>query len=350
VASNLLCALVMKSCAFSFAVVAVLLSSSNARADGSIFDSVINVANQLKNRVQNAVGGSPRPCPAPIVDRSSPVGEFASPSPSPVSSPSPDLSVAASPTPAQDPVPAGCGFGGGDVNDMVTGVLLQEGFDPAQEKSPASCLVWALDHGAILNGTDPKLRPLFLAVSLGYPELAKILIQRGADPNTTDDLGVTVLAVAASEMQDEVLDALLAHGADPNKPDLKGKDNGALFGAVAVADLHAVSALLSHGAKPNSVTDFGDDRLSPLDESANDIGTLKIAADTPGLTERILARHAPSNTTPRPLDQMMSDAQKINALLKASGATCITDPCGGLLGKVDADLDEARRVVEPSQP
>jgi hypothetical protein len=74
-----------------------------------------------------------------------------------------------------------------------------------------------LAEGEDANATDPEFRqpPLTLAALLGRTEIARLLIDAGADVNQTDGGGYTALHSAAFLGQLPVAELLLARGADP---------------------------------------------------------------------------------------------------------------------------------------
>ncbi|HMQ29643.1 MAG TPA: ankyrin repeat domain-containing protein [Chloroflexaceae bacterium] len=59
-------------------------------------------------------------------------------------------------------------------------------------------------------------KPLPYALWRGEPEIARLLVEGGADPNVRSPKGEPALILAASAGHVELVRALLAHGADPN--------------------------------------------------------------------------------------------------------------------------------------
>jgi ankyrin repeat protein len=90
--------------------------------------------------------------------------------------------------------------------------------------------------------------PLLFAARSGDAESARLLLEKGADPNDALSDGTSALVLAAQSGQTNVALALLEKGADPN-----GLTSGytALHAAVLRSDLPLVKALLARGANPN---------------------------------------------------------------------------------------------------
>jgi ankyrin repeat protein len=75
-----------------------------------------------------------------------------------------------------------------------------------------------VDAGANVNDADAwGVSATTLAAFAGFGELARFLLERGADPNA-DKAGFTALQCAIMRRDEKTVDALLARGADPNAP------------------------------------------------------------------------------------------------------------------------------------
>jgi ankyrin repeat protein len=70
---------------------------------------------------------------------------------------------------------------------------------------------------------DPGEASLHDAAKLCRPELAELLLSRGADPNARDAVGNTPLHVATRRKFPQVAPLLLKHGADPNAANARGE-------------------------------------------------------------------------------------------------------------------------------
>jgi ankyrin repeat protein len=98
----------------------------------------------------------------------------------------------------------------------------------AIHKNQLGSVAALLDAGADPNRANPRgLTPLMMAASYGRADMVKLLMQRGADPRTTDRDNETALdyALAGSldideltvfSCQDSTVRALLAGGAPPH--------------------------------------------------------------------------------------------------------------------------------------
>ena len=74
-----------------------------------------------------------------------------------------------------------------------------------------------LDHGAEVNmPADSFESPLTLAACGGHVELAMLLIERGANLEEVNDEGYTPLMEASREGHEEMVALLLSQGADIN--------------------------------------------------------------------------------------------------------------------------------------
>ena len=118
----------------------------------------------------------------------------------------------------------------------------------AQNGSVADALD-ALAAGAPVNGPREKHcnePPLSVAAEAGSVEVARLLLQRGADVEQRDRFGATPLRYAASGESVAMIELLVAAGADVNAP-----DNGRwtpLFYAITTGDKVTAEALMCAGA------------------------------------------------------------------------------------------------------
>ena len=107
--------------------------------------------------------------------------------------------------------------------------------------------------------------PVGLAIFFRHPELARALIERGADVNAAASNAFRVAPVhAAAAVRDiATMKLLLAHGADANARQQLGYT--ALHTAAQLGDEEMVDLLLAHGTDPRAA---GDDGKMPADLAA----------------------------------------------------------------------------------
>lgn len=105
-------------------------------------------------------------------------------------------------------------------------------------------------------GRKTRFRPevqektaLLVAIDKDENEMARFLIDRGADVNVADIKGLTPLTAAAGKGDFEMFEFLLAEGADPNIPDRNGRTT--LLAAAESGNVEIVNALLAKGPDPN---------------------------------------------------------------------------------------------------
>ena len=156
--------------------------------------------------------------------------------------------------------------------EIVTRIFDQFEFD--QSSSPASsALPLAASQGdidvvrALLARNAPSVsldRALWAAFEHGNEEIADVLLQHGADVDSTPERGLTSLMIAARQYNLEALQVLLHHGADLELTDRRGQT--ALMHAAGASrsrwDTRAVEMLLSAGADPSRTTPKGETALS----------------------------------------------------------------------------------------
>jgi ankyrin repeat protein len=194
-----------------------------------------------------------------------------------------------------------------------------------------ACVAAMLDAGADIDRPNPDgMTPMMMALDNGYPDVARYLLDEGANPHTWDWWGRTPLYVAVTlrggpdshpgprlpESLD-LIEALLDAGVNPNpqlafkEPSRGGRDNrfrddllttGAtpLLRAAQTFDNDVVRALLAHGALVDLPTAAG---VTPLMAAAG-IGT----------------RLGPSVLGPGPPDNVVELALDTMEILRAAGA------------------------------
>jgi uncharacterized protein len=126
-----------------------------------------------------------------------------------------------------------------------------------------------LDHGALPNARlgDKRLSPLHYALhpstTTVYVEVARVLIERGADPKDLDADGRSPLHYLASriaahtqEPKQAAVELLLEHGADAAAAD-EGGDTPLHYASAVGDSTTMLQLLLDHGASVSAANDSG---------------------------------------------------------------------------------------------
>jgi uncharacterized protein len=114
------------------------------------------------------------------------------------------------------------------------------------------------EPGLAAAWSDDGFTPLHLAAFFKHPEIAELLVDRGALVDVVarnDQLRVTPLQSAAAARNEETAALLLERGADPNAQQLGGFTP--LHAAAQNGDEPLVELLLVHGADPSVTADDG---------------------------------------------------------------------------------------------
>ena len=139
-------------------------------------------------------------------------------------------------------------------------------------------VLFILKNGAEVNKRDEDNRtPLLLAMDLSRFKTARILVEHGADANTENVIGKTllhILILSNSDICDEdyVLNLvllLLRHGAEVDKRDYYGNPTP-LHLAIQMNRFRLAGILVEHGADPIAENDEGKTPLHMLSESIID--------------------------------------------------------------------------------
>ena len=111
-----------------------------------------------------------------------------------------------------------------------------------------------IDFGADVNERHDSATPLHSAARSGASAVARLLLENGADPDTTSDFDFTPLHVAGMSGASTVAKVLLENGADP---DIASQFGAPLLLAACSGAITFTRLLLENGADPNIGTRQG---------------------------------------------------------------------------------------------
>jgi ankyrin repeat protein len=229
-------------------------------------------------------------------------------------------------------------------------------------------VVQLLAAGTDVNApaTAGAIAPLANAVQFGHPEIVRLLLKAGADPDAAIADGMTCLMFAAQTKQSDKLAALLEAGAavDRARP---GGDT-ALMLAASSGNAAGLLALLKAGAAVNAANDEGVTSLmyaSGLEPGAQDgdgcqlvdallaAGASVAAADNTGRTALMFAATSGGVAAVRSLLQAGAAVNTAAAdgsmcLIAACGRWCCDDQCSAAAAPVVLQLLAAGDDVNAS--
>ncbi|OGB86585.1 hypothetical protein A3J41_01985 [candidate division TM6 bacterium RIFCSPHIGHO2_12_FULL_38_8] len=204
------------------------------------------------------------------------------------------------------------------VTSVVSGIQREEGLNPINPnkanddllgavcRNDSSLVQTLLNAGAQTNFAG-NCMPLHIASEIGLPEIVKILLQEGANPNIKNNWNLTALGAAIIGQQPEIVKILLAAGVNPNETDSGGRTaleqvgerdksieiagillkadarrstnswtNKQLTDAIRIGDQNRVQKILDLGADPNTKdSNFGYPGLNYAVIYNGDINILK---------------------------------------------------------------------------
>jgi ankyrin repeat protein len=122
------------------------------------------------------------------------------------------------------------------------------------------------ERASIDEGGSDGFTPLHLAAYFDRLEVARLLLERGADRNAValNEMRVTPLHSAVSARHRDMVGLLLAHGASPNAVQHGGWTP--LHAAAGAGDEAVVDMLLLRGADPTRKSDDGRTAIDMADE------------------------------------------------------------------------------------
>ena len=150
-----------------------------------------------------------------------------------------------------------------------------------------------------MSRSEHHRSPLHHAAAKNRPDIVRLLLDLGADPNATDAIGATALTTAAQESADPAIVAMLRQAGakldfmaavnlkrydlaeamlreDPSRIRPDGRDTIALHLAVAKKNADTVRWLLAHGVDVNAKRVMWDCNLTALHMTA-ETGAIDIA-------------------------------------------------------------------------
>ena len=123
--------------------------------------------------------------------------------------------------------------------------------------------------GEVYYFKDGKVSPLISAALHGHNDVVQLLLDKGAEPNLSDQNGNTALLYAAFRGHLDVVQLLLNRGADVNMADYYGTTP--LHWAAEIGHKHVVKLLLDRGAEPNKENRNGETPLIGAAKGKKDI-------------------------------------------------------------------------------
>ena len=126
----------------------------------------------------------------------------------------------------------------------------------AAAKGEYSKVVSFVKKGVAIDGKNQaRWTALAYACKYNHEDIAKYLVENGANVNETVNTGSTPLAVALLAGNFAIADLLIQKKADINKADMMGMSP--LMWAVKDGNIKIVQYLVEHGAKVNAVNSNG---------------------------------------------------------------------------------------------
>lgn len=174
------------------------------------------------------------------------------------------------------------------------------------------------------NIPQDKLSPLHTAAQHNQLEIAKLLIQRGADPDNAEQFPYSALYIAVCKGYVDIAELFLRSGADPNeRVNYQGKFSCYLMHcAVLSNNIRMINILVENGAKVNLYDKNGNSPLALavyLHQPPTIDYFLKLGAFTNSLQSKVHPLH---------LAVANSDAETVSKLLRFGAELEATDEHG----------------------
>jgi len=139
----------------------------------------------------------------------------------------------------------------------------------AIEKNDIQKVRYLIPIGADVNAKDPyaSMTPLMMAAYNGYTEIAKLLIEKGAEVNAKGgvDMDMTPLVYAASQDRLDMVKLLIEKGANVNVKTHYGWTP--LFFAISKGSTEIAKLLIDKGADVNVKLPTGETALSEAEKA-----------------------------------------------------------------------------------
>ena len=133
-----------------------------------------------------------------------------------------------------------------------------------KDGAPADANEYSLFKGNYIYETPQDYTtPLLYTCENGNYEIAKLLLEYGANPNVVGSDNSTPLIEALDSESYDIMELLIKNGADI---EYEFYDNTCLVRAVRIGDIQAVKLLLEYGANPNATNSDG---FTPLNYIKN---------------------------------------------------------------------------------
>jgi ankyrin repeat protein len=183
----------------------------------------------------------------------------------------------------------------------------QLSFQPVKENLNIAKLL--IQHGADINVQDKNgMTPLLICAWSNQHEVFKILVETGADLNAKDRSGSTALSLSLTQSAANNLDILLRHGDSPNQQFSDGTTP--LMVACRECNPAGVELLLAHGADITARDSAGRDAIAYNEDAAKALRTAISEAQHEG----------EGYTTPVAIARMQQRITSVRHMLNAAKA------------------------------
>ncbi len=147
-----------------------------------------------------------------------------------------------------------------------------------------------------INDEECGVTPLHLASSIGYIDIIRMLLEKGADINAQDNYGQTPLYYASGQNNVEIVRMLLEGGADIEAKDKSGET--VLYQAVRSKNAEMIELLLNRGADIEAKDNSGE---TALDLAARyEYHDIAVMLKQKNMHQEQSSNHSPSKPSPRP--------------------------------------------------